>query len=216
MRTHRIVRAWIAIATLAVVCWSAPDARSAPSGDVQYQDLEATLDALGNVGVTMKFVLPAQQWSTWKQNYGQNPSLLKRDLQHQFSAMVLKDFAVESDDMNRTAIVRFKGEANAEYRGGGVWEAEIEKGVRSLKVSDTHWQFTRTSTEGGTAVQQTFRINLPGGARNSVEATDEFGTPVLRYELGERQRPVLLLAALAAAALGVVTLAGGFLMKRTA
>jgi hypothetical protein len=179
--------------------------------------VDATIDGLGNVDVTMKFVLPAQEWDTWRQNYGQNPSLLRRDLQHQFSAMVLKDFAVENDDMNRTAIVKFKGEANAEYKGNGVWEAELERGARSVKVSDTHWQFTRMSTEGGIPVQQTFRINLPDGARNSAEATDEFGTPVLRYELGGGRRfPTLLIGAIASAALGLLLVVTGFLKKRTA
>jgi len=214
MSTLSTVRAWIVVAPLAVLCGSAPDVSRGQSADVLQQDMEITIDAVGNAGASMKFVLPAMQWQTWKRNYGQNPSLLRRDLQHQFSAMVLKDFAVESDDMNRTATIRFKGEADAEYRGNGVWEAELEKGLRSAKLSDTLWQFTRTSTEGGVVAQQTYRVKLPDGARNVAEATNDFGTPVLRYELGGgRRMPMLLIAALAAGVLGLVALVAGIVRK---
>jgi hypothetical protein len=216
MSSHRIIRAWIILGALVALGLSSPETAHAQSANVMQQDMDVTIDAVGNAEATLKFVLPAMQWQVWKQNYGQNPSLLKRDMQHRFSAMVLRDFAVENDDMNRTATLKLKADADAEYRGNGEWEVELEKGARSARLTDTLWQFTKTSTEGGIVTQQTFRLKLPDGARGSVEATNDFGTPVLRYQIGGgRRMPMLLIAAVVVAVAGLIVLVAGLTRKKT-
>jgi len=207
-----IARALLCAATASTLLIVSPVLHAQQETPVIQQDIEIVVDRLGNADLSARFTLPAAQWQLWKQAYGENESLLKRDFQHQYSAVVLKDFKLERDDMNRTATLRMKGEANAEYRGNGQWEVELEKGLRSTKVSDTEWHFTRTSTESGAVLQQNFVLKLPDGARGTAEATSELGVPVLKYELKPQARSpllpvlggVLALLGLAAVAMGVI------------
>lgn len=171
------------------------------------QDIEVAIDPLGNADISARFTLPATQWRMWNQTYGENEFLLKRDFEHQFSAAVLRDFKLERDEMNRTATLSMRGEASAEYRGNGVWEAELEKGVRGTSVSDTVWQFSKSSGTGGAILQQNFRVRLPKGARDAEQVEGELSVPVLRYTLQPQTRsPWLLVAA------GVLALGGAALL----
>jgi hypothetical protein len=209
-----IARALLYAATASTLLIVSPALRSQQETPVIQQDIEIVVDRLGNADLSARFTLPAAQWQMWKQTYGGNESLLKRDFQHQYSAVVLKDFRLERDDMNRTATLRMKGEANAEYRGNGQWEVELEKGLRGTKVSDAEWHFTRTSTESGAVLQQNFVLKLPEGARGTAEATSELGVPVLKYELKPQARsPLLLVLGGVLALLGLAAIAVGVLRK---
>lgn len=178
------------------------------------QDIEVAIDALGNADISASFTLPAAQWRVWNQTYGQNEFLLKRDFEHQFSAVVLRDFKLERDEMNRTAKLSMKGAASAEYRGNGLWEAELEKGVRGTQVSDTVWQFSKSSGEGGAILQQNFRVKLPQGARDSEQVTGELGVPVLRYRLAPAHRsPILPIVGAVLGLLGIALVVLGFVRK---
>lgn len=178
------------------------------------QDIVVAIDRLGDAELSATFTLPAAQWRLWNQTYGQNEYLLKRDFEHQFSAVVLHDFKLERDEMNRTATLRMKGAATAEYRGNGTWEAELEKGVRGTRVSDTVWQFSKSTVEGGAILQQTFRVSLPKGARDAEQVNGEFGVPVLRYTLRpERRSPWLLLGGTVLGVAGLTLLLLGLLRR---
>lgn len=178
------------------------------------QDIEVVVDSLGNAEISATFTLPAAQWRMWNQTYGQNEFLLKRDFEHQFSAVVLRDFKLDRDEMNRTAKLSMKGAASAEYRGNGVWEVELEKGARGTEISDTVWQFSKSTGQSGGILQQTFRVKLPEGAKNSEQVSGEMGVPVLRYTLApERRSPVLLIAGVVLALLGLGLLTVGLLRK---
>lgn len=211
--TKRFVLTWLAIAWLACLLPIAAVALQQEMPVIQ-QDIEVAIDPLGNADISATFTLPAAQWRLWNQTYGQNEFLLKRDFEHQFSAVVLRDFKLERDEMNRTATLRMKGSASAEYRGNGVWEAELEKGARGTQVSDTVWQFSKSTGQGGAILQQNFRVKLPDGARNAEQAVGELGIPVLRYSLRPPQRsPWLLVAAGAIGVAGLALLALGLLRK---
>ena len=213
--TNRTVLAALAGAWLASVTLVTPVSGMQQEVPVIEQDLEVVIDALGNAAVTATFTLPAEQWRLWNQTYGQNEFLLKRDFEHQFSAVVLRDFKLERDDMNRTAKLSMKGTASAEYRGNGVWEAELEKGVRGTQVSERVWQFSKSTGQGGAILQQNYRITLPEGATGSEQVTGEFGIPVLRYSLEPAGRsPMLPVAAAVLGLLGAGLAAWGLLRRR--
>ena len=214
--TKRHMLACLAAASIAAVVPQAARSMQQEVPVIQ-QDVEVAIDRLGNADISATFTLPAAQWRLWNQTFGESEFLLKRDFEHQFSAVVLHDFKLERDEMNRTATLRMKGAASAEYRGNGVWEAELEKGARGTKVSDTVWQFSKSSGEGGAILQQNFRVKLPEGARNAEQVTGELGVPVLRYQLRpERRSPALLLAGVAAGAVGIALLLLGLLRKPAA
>jgi hypothetical protein len=211
--TKRQMLACLAVASIAALV---PHPAGALRQEVPVieQDIEVAIDRLGNADISATFTLPAAQWRLWNQTYGQNEYLLKRDFEHQFSAVVLDDFKLERDEMNRTATLRMKGAASAEYRGNGVWETELEKGARGTQVSDTAWQFSKSTGEGGAILQQNFRVMLPEGARDAEQVVGELGVPVLRYTLQpERRSPALLVAGGAAGAAGLALLLLGLLRK---
>lgn len=202
--TKRNMLAYLMVAWVAALLANAATAMQQEMPVIE-QDIEVAIDGLGNADISATFTLPAAQWRLWNQTYGQNGYLLKRDFEHQFSAVVLHDFKLERDEMNRTATFRMKGEASAEYRGNGVWEAELEKGARGTKLSDTVWQFAKSTGEGGAILQQNFRVKLPEGARGAEQVDGELGIPVLRYTLRPPNRTPWLLAA--GGALGIAGLA---------
>ena len=213
MKTTRLLVA-LAVAWCALLLPALPVRGMQQEVPVIEQDIEVVIDPLGNADISASFTLPAAQWRMWNQTYGENEFLLKRDFEHQFSAVVLQDFKLERDEMNRNAKLSMKGAASAEYRGDGVWEVELEKGARGTKVSDTVWQFSKSTGEGGAILQQNFRVKLPKGAKDAEQVTGELGVPVLRYTLApERRSPVLLIAGAVLAVLGLVLLVLGLLRK---
>lgn len=213
MKTTRL-RACVAATWLVALPTVTPVQAMQQEVPVIEQDIEVAIDPLGNADISASFTLPAAQWRMWNQTSGQNEFLLKRDFEHQFSAVVLRDFKLERDEMNRTAKLSMKGAASAEYRGNGLWEAELEKGVRGTQVSDTVWQFSKSTGEGGAILQQNFRVKLPEGARDSEQVTGEMGVPVLRYRLApEHRSPVLPIVGAVLGLLGIALVALGLVRK---
>jgi len=214
MQSRYLLLSLLVAATAAALLVAPRPATAQQDTQVIQQDIEVIVDSLGNADIAAKFTLPAAQWRMWKQTYGENESLLKRDFEHQYSAVVLKDIKLARDDMNRTATLSMKGEADAEYRGDGVWEVELEKGLRGTKVSDTEWHFTKTSAEDGAVLQQNFVLKLPTGTKGTQEAVNELGVPVLKYELrAARRSPMLPIVGAALGLLGLVAIVLGILRK---
>jgi hypothetical protein len=200
------------IAILAAAAFSAPVcAQGGPR--VQVEDFEVTLDDVGNATFVRKVTQPAMAWGQYKQNYGGNPSLLKRDLQHVYSNMALRDIDLKNDDMNRISTLSWKADATAEYKGNGTWEAQMVKGVQAAKVGENLWQFTNTYTDGNLVMQDTYHIHLPKAARGVEQAQSETGFPVLRYTMPNPPRSPLLWLAPLAGLLGALLLGASFLVK---
>jgi hypothetical protein len=217
MKARFHLTAMLVATTASAVMQAAHPVLAQQETPIVQQDIEVVVDRLGNADVSARFTLPAAQWRMWDQVYGQNQSLMKRDFEHQYSAVVLHDFKLERDEMNRTATLRMKGEANAEYRGQGQWEVELEKGLRSTRVSDTQWHFTKTSSEGGVVLQQNFILKLPKGTKGAQEGMNELGVPVLKYELAAgRRSPVLPVLGAVLGLLGLVAILLGVLRKAPA
>jgi|HubBroStandDraft_5_1064220.scaffolds.fasta_scaffold175158_2 hypothetical protein len=209
--TSRIAASLVAVlgtAALGGPAW----AQNSPR--VQQEDLDVTVDAVGNAIFVDKVTRSAIDWEQYKSNYGGNPSLLKRDLQHQYSSMELRDIALANDEMNRVSTLSWKAEATAEYVGNGQWQGALPKGAQASKVSDTQWEFTTTYPEEGGITQESFHIHLPKGARGAEQTQNETGDPVLRYTLPDSAgAPLLMWVAVIAGLLGAVLLVAGFLAK---
>jgi len=197
------------IAATGVAALSAP-AHAQNSPRVQQEDLDVTVDAVGNATFVDKVTRSAIDWEQYKRSYGGNPSLLKRDVQHQYSSMDLRDIALTNDDMNRVATLSWKAEAAAEYIGNGQWQGALPKGAQASKVSETLWEFTTTYPDPGGITQATYHIHLPKGARNAQQTQNETGDPVLRYTLPDSAAaPLLLVIAAISGALGAALLVVG-------
>ncbi len=217
MNRNRIHQRSLAIfvGALGVAAFSGPVcAQEGPR--VQMEDFEVTLDDVGNATFVRKVTQPAIAWEQYKQNYGGNPSLLKRDLQHAYSNASLHDIDLKNDDMNRISTLSWKADATAEYKGNGAWEAQMVKGVQAAKVGENLWQFTNTYTDGNLVMQDTYHIHLPKAAKGVEQAQSETGFPVLRYTMPDPPRSPLLWLAPLAGLLGVLLLGASFLVRPAA
>ncbi|HUB75269.1 MAG TPA: hypothetical protein VL979_14700 [Solirubrobacteraceae bacterium] len=205
------VVALLGVSVLAGAAW----AQNAPR--VQQEDLDVTIDAVGNATFVDKVTRSAIDWEQYKSNYGGNPSLLKRDLQHQYSSMELRDISLTNDEMNRVSVLSWKAQATAQYIGNGQWQGTIPKGAQATKVNETLWEFTTSYPDPGGITQESFHIHLPKGARGAEQTQNETGEAVLRYTLPDPAgTPLLLYVAVIAAILGAALLLAGFLGKPAA
>jgi hypothetical protein len=208
--THQIVASLVA--AIGIVTFSGP-VRAQGEPRVQQEDLEVTVDAVGNATFVDKVTRSAVDWEQYKANYGGNPSLLKRDLQHQYSSMELRDIALTNDDMNRVSTLSWTGEATAEYLGDGQWQGKLPKGAQATKINETLWEFTTTYPEEGGITQETYHVHLPKGARGAEQTQSETGDPVLRYTLPDHTRSPLLWIAILTGVLGAALLSLSFFGK---
>jgi hypothetical protein len=183
---------------------------------VQLEDFDVTLDDVGNATFISTVSRTAKDWEQYKEHYGGNPSLLKRDLQHYYSNTSLRDIELKNDDMNRVSTLSWKADATAEYQGNGVWDAQMLKGTQATKTADRLWQFTNSYTQGNMVMQDTYHIHLPKTARSAEQAQSETGFPVLRYTMPDGTRSPLLWLAGLAGLLGVAALGASFLVKPAA
>jgi len=180
---------------------------------VQLEDLDVTVDAVGNATFVDKVTRSAMDWEVYKENYGSNPSLLKRDLQHHYSSTEQHDISLTNDDMNRISTLSWKGDATAEYIGNGQWEGSLPKGAKATKVNETLWEFTVSYPDESGITQETFHIHLPKGATGVEQTQNETGDPVLRYTLPEHTGSPLAWLAVLLGVLGAVLLGASLLVK---
>ncbi len=154
--------------------------------DVLPVDCVIDVDALGNATFDFKMSMNAKQWQAWKQQYGGNPSLLRRDMGQFVSQYVVDDFDLNQDDMNRTMTMTIKAKGVSRHRGDGRYELELEKVMGNGNAQDDGrtFRFSYTEPQGpGSVMLMTTEIKLPDGAEGTSQRTDSAGRPVLAYQV---------------------------------
>ncbi len=124
------------------------------------------LDEEGDAEIEFKFQLGAQQWQLWKDQYGDHPDMMLRNVKHQLAAAVIDDFSLERDDVHRRATAKIKARAMAKYSGNGQFQLQVPKDMKLVAGSGTEWVFTSTEMEDSGIVNLTDRAQLPAGAQN--------------------------------------------------
>jgi hypothetical protein len=118
--------------------------------------------------MTITFRLSASQWTIWKQQYGDRPDVLWRDLKQQFAALALGSFSLEKNEVERTATAKIAVRGGTQLRSDGGQEIEIPKEMKKISDSGREWIFTSVSQEGYGApiLTTTIRVRLPAEAAN--------------------------------------------------
>ncbi|MEM7809532.1 MAG: hypothetical protein AAF561_15595 [Planctomycetota bacterium] len=148
--------------------------------------IDIELDELGDATIRFQMTMNAQQWQGWKQQYGDNPSLLRRDMGQFVSQYVVDDFDLDQDDMDRTMVMTIKARGVARHRGDGSYELELEPGMGSGNEQDNGTTFIYNYTQeedAGVLMTVTQTIKLPEDVEDASERTDSAGRPVLAYEV---------------------------------
>ncbi len=123
-------------------------------------------DERGDAKIEYSFQLSASQWAQWKDQYGDHPDLILRNIKYEFAAAGIDDFALDKDEVHRHAVAKMKARAWASYRGGGEFQIRIPKSMKLVAGSGTDWAFTSSSLENGGIVNITDRAKLPAKAQN--------------------------------------------------
>ncbi|HJT81108.1 MAG TPA: hypothetical protein VJ719_07920 [Chthoniobacterales bacterium] len=124
-------------------------------------------DEAGNADVIFNFQLGAAQWAKWKDQYGDHPDLMLRNVKYEMAAAVIDDFSLEKNDVHRKATAKIKARAMAKYRGDGKFEIQVPKNMKLVSGSGREWAFTSSALEEGGIVNITDRAKLPSKAQNA-------------------------------------------------
>jgi hypothetical protein len=124
-------------------------------------------DNAGNANVEFNFQLGAAQWAKWKDQYGDHPDLMLRNVKYELAAAVIDDFSLEKNEVHRKATAKIKARAMAKYRGNGQFEILVPKNMKLVSGSGREWAFTSSALEEGGLVNITDRAKLPTNAQNA-------------------------------------------------
>lgn len=166
---------------------------------LQAQDAVRTLertyefDEAGNAKIEFNFQLGAAQWAQWKDQYGDHPDLMLRNVKYELAAGVIDDFSLEKDDVHRKALAKIKARAMARYRGDGQFEVQIPKNMKLVAGSGREWAFTSSQLEQGGLVNITDRAKLPSKAQNAHLTTgNDYDLLVYSLDVSSSKPKILL------------------------
>jgi hypothetical protein len=137
--------------------------------DTVNQDAVIRVDPNGDGSMKVIFHLSASRWVAWRQEYGDHPDILWRNLKLRFAKAALDKFDLQRDDVDRTATVDIQARALTKIRGDGSRGIEMQKDFRLVSNTPLEWVFEATSQASPEApiLAQTIRVVLPPQAINA-------------------------------------------------
>ncbi|MFO0745457.1 MAG: hypothetical protein U1F43_07270 [Myxococcota bacterium] len=201
-----------AATALALLFAPAATAATPPVQTIAF-DETMTLDALGDATFSIGFSLTASQYANWHQKYGENKSLIKRDVGKVVSQFDTYDWDVQVKEMDRRVEVAVKAHGAVKHLGNGVYELEVPKSWKGGARDGQTIGYNYVESLGiGLIGQYNVKVVLPPSAGDIVDATGESGERVLRYHApvpGGGPNVVLLAVGAGVLALGLaLTLLG--------
>lgn len=124
-------------------------------------------DERGDADIEVSFQYNASQWAIWKEQYGNRPDIVLRDMRYTMATAVLENFSLEKDDVQRSALGKVRARAMARYLNGGEFVIDVPKEMRLVTGSNSDWIFSLTNAVNGEIVAQTLHAKLPPSARNA-------------------------------------------------
>ncbi len=155
--------------------------------DTVNQDAIVRVDPYGDGSMKVIFHLSASRWATWRQEYGDHPDVLWRDLKQKFAKAALDKFDLQRNDVDRTATVDIEARALTTVRGNGSRGIDMLKDFRLVSNTPFEWVFEATSQASPDApiLAQTFRIILPPEAINAHVESPGTASQQLVYQMPE-------------------------------
>ena len=171
-----------------------------------------TVDSLGDGSLMVKMTLNGAQFQQWQSKYGQNQSLLKRDLNPYVSRFEASDWQMQVNQMDRIVTITCKIKGAVMHRGGGQFEFRVPKTWRGGERHDSTFSFNFVEPVGpGTVSQNNIKLVLPDGASGYADDKSETGDRVIRYHQSVGGTGWLLWAGVALLVLGTGTLGFAYL-----
>src|ERR1700675_3903718 len=176
--------------------------------DTVNQDADIRIDPYGDGSIKIVFHLSASRWATWRQEYGDHPDVLWRDLKQKFAKAALDKFDLQRNDVDRTATADIDARALTSVRGDGNRGIEMLKDFRLVSNTSQEWIFEATSKASPepAILAQPFRVFLPPQAFNAHLDSPATSAQQLVYQMPESSgsNMVLLWAGILAAGVGIL------------
>jgi len=177
--------------------------------DTVNQDAIIRVDPYGDGSMKVIFHLSASRWAIWRQQYGDHPDVLWRDMKQRFAKAALDKFDLQRNDIDRTATADIEARALTTVRGDGTRDIEMLKDFRLVSNTPLEWVFESTSQQSPEApiLAQTFRIVLPPQAINARIESPGTASQQLVYQMPDNYgNNALLLWG------GILAMGGGILL----
>jgi hypothetical protein len=194
---------------------------AAQNAEVLNFEEQIAVAANGDGTVKLSFKLNAQQFVNWKQKYGLNPSLLKRDVGKFMSQYETHDFKCDQNEMEREFKVSFGAKGFARAVGGRRLEIRLPKTWKGGDRKGTEYTLHYPESLGPRLIaDHTIRVSLPEGASNWKEELADGSEKVISYEVPasfqEMAGDIFLVTALGAAGGGFALIVLGVLLVKVA
>src|SRR5581483_3573032 len=117
------------------------------------------------------------------QKYGQNKSLLKRDMGKLVSQYDTHDWDVKVNDMDRQVTVSLGANGGVQYKGHGKYLFPVPKNWRGGDRNGTTLSYNFVEAIGAGAVgQYNVKVNLPADAKDiKLDDTNDSGERAVSY-----------------------------------
>jgi hypothetical protein len=175
--------------------------------DTVNQDAVIRVDPYGDGSMKVIFHLSASRWAVWRQEYGDHPDVLWRDLKQRFAKAALDKFDLQRNDVDRTATVDIQARALTRIRGDGSRGVEVQKEFRLVSNTPLEWVFEATSQASPEApiLAQTIRVDLPPQAINARLDSPGSADQQIVYQMpeGAASNGLLLWAGILATGVGI-------------
>jgi len=176
--------------------------------DTVNQDAVIRVDPFGDASMKVIFHLSASRWETWRQQYGDHPDVLWRDLKQKFAKAALDKLDLQRNDIDRTATADIEARALTTVRDDGSRAIDMSKEFRLVSNTPLEWVFESASQASPDApiLAQTFRIILPPQAMNARIDSPGTAAQQLVYQMPESaaNNSLLLWAGILAMGLGIL------------
>jgi hypothetical protein len=175
--------------------------------DTVNQDAVIRVDRNGDGSMKVIFHLSASRWAAWRQEYGDHPDILWRNLKQRFAKAALDKFDLQRNDIDRTATADITARALTRIRGDGSRGIEMQKEFRLVSNTPLEWVFEATSQASPESpiLAQTIRVILPPQAFNArIDSPDTTDQQIV-YQMpeGAASNALLLWAGILAIGVGI-------------
>lgn len=146
------------------------------------QKIEMRIDSIGDAQVKVSMSMNANQWQMWLQSVGNNPALLKRNMERQLPGYFLADYNLEKNDMERSFEFSFTAYGVCEVDKNGKWLVTTDqKDPDVTQLSDRKYMMVFTDPTSN--LQQTQIIAFPEEAQNVQIEKDAFGKTQFEFDM---------------------------------
>lgn len=148
----------------------------------QKLNVKYDVSGLGDAHIEASMTLDASQWDNYKRLIGNNPDILKRQMERTFPGYFLQNFNYKEDVMNRGWTLSFDALGLGKVNSRGQWQVDLNsKNPDITKISDRNYVLTSNYSNGGTLMQEIDNINFPDVTSDIKQDKDALGKAIFTY-----------------------------------